>query len=67
MTVGGTGDVLAGIVGAMLSKNVEPFNAARMGVFINGAAGNNVFNKKSYGLIATDIIEEIPGVLNKYL
>ena len=67
MTVGGTGDVLAGIIGALLAKNVEPFNAARIGVFINGAAGNLAFNKKSYGLIATDIIEEIPTVLKKYL
>jgi len=67
MTVGGTGDVLAGIIGALLSKDVEPFNAARMGVFLNGAAGNAAFKKRSYGLIATDIIDEIPGVLNKYL
>jgi len=67
MTVGGTGDVLAGIVGALLSKGVEPFNAARIGAFLNGAAGNLAFEKKSYGLIATDIIEEIPHVLKKYL
>jgi hydroxyethylthiazole kinase-like uncharacterized protein yjeF len=67
MTVGGTGDVLAGIVGALLSKGIEPFNAARIGVFINGAAGNNAFEKKSYGLIATDVIEEIPHILKKYL
>jgi NAD(P)H-hydrate epimerase len=67
MTVGGTGDVLAGIVGALLSKGVEPFNAARMGVFVNGAAGNIAYEKYSYGLIATDIIEEIPTVLKKYL
>ncbi len=67
MTVGGTGDVLAGIIGALLSKNVDPFIAIRIAAFLNGEAGNNVFNKKSYGLLATDIIEEIPSVLNKYL
>lgn len=67
MTVGGTGDVLAGIVGGLLSKGVEPFNAARIGVFLNGSAGNAAFEKKSYGLIATDIIEEIPHILKKYL
>lgn len=67
MTVGGTGDVLAGIIGSLLSKNVNSFNAARIGVFINGAAGNNAFKKRSYGLIATDIIDEIPTVLKKYL
>ncbi len=67
MTVGGTGDVLAGIIGALLSKGAEPFNAARMGAFINGVAGNAAFHKRAYGLIATDLIEEIPHVLKKYL
>jgi NAD(P)H-hydrate epimerase len=67
MTVGGTGDVLAGIIGALLSKGVEPYNAARAGIFINGVAGNNAFKKRSYGLIATDIIDEIPEVLKNYL
>ena len=67
MTVGGTGDVLAGIVGAMLSKGVDPFNAVSIAAFLNGEAGNQAFSKKSYGLLATDIIEEIPYVLKKYL
>ena len=67
MTVGGTGDVLAGILGALLSKGVEPFNAIRIAAFLNGEAGNKAFVKKSYGLLATDVIEEIPGVLKKYL
>jgi len=67
MTVGGTGDVLAGIIAALLSKNVEPMTAVRMAAFINGEAGNISFNKLSYGLVATDIIENIPLVLNKYV
>ena len=67
MTVGGTGDVLAGIIGALLSKGVKPFNAVRIAAFLNGEAGNEAFQKKSYGLIATDIVDEIPVVLKKYL
>ena len=67
MTVGGTGDVLAGIIGALLSKGVEPFNAVRIAAFLNGEAGNEAFRNKSYGLLATDIIEEIPDVLKKYV
>jgi len=67
MTVGGTGDVLAGIIGSLLSKGVEPFNAIRIAAFLNGEAGNKAFAKKSYGLLATDIIEEIPSVLKKYV
>ena len=67
MTVGGTGDVLAGICGCLLSKKIKPYNAARMAAFINGEAGNYAFEKRSYGLISTDIIDEIPNVLKKYL
>ena len=66
MTVGGTGDVLAGIIAGLISKGVNPYNAARMGIFLNGFAGNLAFKKRSYGLIATDIIEEIPNVLKKF-
>ncbi len=66
MTVGGTGDVLAGIIGALLSKKTTPFNAARISAFLNGEAGNQAFSSKSYGLLATDIIEKIPSVLKKY-
>ncbi|MFA5101558.1 MAG: NAD(P)H-hydrate dehydratase [Candidatus Thermoplasmatota archaeon] len=67
MTVGGTGDVLAGIIGALLSKGVRPFEAVRIAAFLNGEAGNETFQKKSYGLLATDIIDEIPTILKKYL
>ena len=67
MTVGGTGDVLTGIIAALLSKGVEPFNAMRIAAFLNGEAGNEAFAKKSYGLLPTDIVEEIPSILKKYL
>jgi ADP-dependent NAD(P)H-hydrate dehydratase / NAD(P)H-hydrate epimerase len=67
MTVGGTGDVLAGIIGTLLSKKVTPINACRIAAFLSGEAGNVAFEKKSFGLIATDVIDEIPGILKKYL
>jgi len=67
MTVGGTGDVLAGIITGLLSKEVIPYNAARIAAFLNGSAGNEAFQKKSYGLLATDIIDEIPSIFKKYL
>jgi NAD(P)H-hydrate epimerase len=67
MTVGGTGDVLAGIIGALLAKKVEPINAIKIAAFLNGEAGNEAFRKKSFGLIASDIVEEIPTILKRYL
>ncbi len=63
MTVGGTGDVLAGIVAALMAKGSSPFDAARMGAYINGLSGDICFRTKSYGLLATDMIETIPEVL----
>ncbi len=67
MTVGGTGDVLAGILGGLISKKASEIKAMRMAAFLNGMAGEQIFQKKSYGLLATDIIEEIPSILTKYL
>ncbi|MGB9740641.1 MAG: NAD(P)H-hydrate dehydratase [Candidatus Bathyarchaeia archaeon] len=64
MTVGGTGDVLSGIAGAFLAQGVEPFEAAVAGAFVNGAAGDLVFEEKGFHMVATDLIEKIPLVLN---
>ncbi|MEM2105831.1 MAG: NAD(P)H-hydrate dehydratase [Candidatus Bathyarchaeia archaeon] len=64
MTVGGTGDVLSGIVGAFLAQGVDPFEAAVAGAFINGAAGDFVLEEKGFHMVATDLIEKIPMVLN---
>lgn len=64
MTVGGTGDVLSGIVGALLSQKVDPFEAAVAGAFVNGAAGDLVASKVGFHMLATDVIEQIPTVLN---
>ena len=64
MTVGGTGDVLSGIVGAFLSQGVEPFRAAVAGVFINGAAGDFVAHHRGYHLLPTDIIDWIAKVMD---
>jgi hydroxyethylthiazole kinase-like uncharacterized protein yjeF len=67
MTVGGTGDVLTGVVASLLAQNATPFSAARVGAFTAGVAGNLAFEEKSYGLLATDVIEKIPLVLRRYL
>jgi len=64
MTVGGTGDVLSGIVGALLAQKVDSFEAAVAGAFVNGAAGDFVAGKIGYHLLATDLLEWIPRVLD---
>ena len=64
MTVGGTGDVLSGIVGALLAQKTDPFEAAVAGAFVNGAAGDFVADTIGYHLVATDLLEWIPRVLD---
>lgn len=67
MTSSGTGDVLSGIVAGLLAKKMSTFDSACLGAYISGKAGDYVFKKKSYGLMATDVIEKIPRVLMKEL
>ncbi len=62
MTVGGTGDVLAGLTGALSAKH-DTFLAACAAAFINGAAGDMAFQEFGYGLLATDVIDYIPRVM----
>lgn len=67
MTVGGTGDVLSGIVGALLAQGANPFDAAVAGAFISGASGDFVRHEKGYHMVPTDIIEWIPQVMENPL
>ncbi len=64
MTVGGTGDVLSGVVGALLAQRADPFEAAAASAFITGAAGDFVKNEKGYHMIPTDLLEWIPKIID---
>ncbi len=64
MTVGGTGDVLSGVVGALMAQRTDAFEAAVAGAFVNGAAGDFVFEEKGPHMVASDLLEHIPDVLN---
>lgn len=63
MSVGGTGDALAGVVGCLLAKGMKPFDAARLGARLVGEAGERASAARSWGLVATDVVEAIPSVL----
>ncbi len=63
MTVGGTGDVLAGLVGSLMSQGHDAFEAAYLGAFINGTAGDFASEDLGYNFIASDILKYIPKVL----
>jgi NAD(P)H-hydrate epimerase len=58
---GGTGDVLAGVIGSLLAQGYQADEAARLGVFLHGAAADRVAAVRgTTGMIASDVIDEMP-------
>ncbi len=66
MASGGSGDVLTGIITALLAQNYSPENAAIFSVYLHGLAGD--IAEKEYGkeaMIARDIIDKLSNAFNK--
>lgn len=61
MATAGSGDVLTGIIASLLGQRLDPFDAAKLGVYLHGLAGDITRDRLGeYGMIANDIIEAIP-------
>ncbi len=60
MTVGGTGDVLTGIVGALMAQKVDPFQAAVAATFLNGLAGEILVRDDGPAVTSSSLVEHIP-------
>jgi NAD(P)H-hydrate epimerase len=61
MATGGTGDVLTGVITALLCQHLEPFDAARLGVHVHGLAGDLAAEQLGQvSLIASDLIDYLP-------
>ncbi|NIO44159.1 MAG: NAD(P)H-hydrate dehydratase [Candidatus Aenigmarchaeota archaeon] len=63
MTKGGCGDTLTGICGALLARGINTFDSACAAAYINGKAGELASKKYKQGLLATDLIGNIPKVI----
>lgn len=63
MATAGSGDVLTGIILSLLAQKYEPLEAAKIGVFLHGMAGD--FCKPEESLIASDIIENLPNAFRE--
>jgi hydroxyethylthiazole kinase-like uncharacterized protein yjeF len=62
MTVGGTGDILAGVTGALAARQT-PVDAAALGAYVTGTAGDLVAEKRGNGFVASDLLETIPDAM----
>ena len=66
MASGGTGDVLTGMVGALLARGLEPLGALCAATYLHGLAGDLAAREKGEeGLIAGDVIEAIPAAIRE--
>ena len=66
MASGGVGDVLAGMIGALIGQGVDPFEATQLGVHVHGLAGDLAV--EHYGLdslCATDVLDYLPAAFKQ--
>ena len=66
MTVGGTGDVLSGLVAGFLSRNKNMIEAASIATFVNGTTGELLQKEIGNHMLASDLISKLPTVLNSF-
>lgn len=67
MATGGSGDVLAGIIGALAAQGMDPYYAAACGVYLHGMAGDGAAERLSqHGMLPSDIIEELPSLFLQF-
>jgi len=66
MATGGMGDVLAGLIAALLARGLDPLNAACAGVYLHGLAGDLLQEEMGdTGLTAIDLAEKIPFAIQR--
>jgi ADP-dependent NAD(P)H-hydrate dehydratase len=67
MATGGSGDVLTGLITALACQHLEPFDAARLGVYLHGLAGDLAAEELGQvSLIASDLIQYLPEAFQEY-
>jgi NAD(P)H-hydrate epimerase len=63
MATGGTGDVLAGIIGGLIGQGAGALEAAGLAVFLHGLAGDRAARVSGVGLVASDLVDEVAPAL----
>ena len=68
MATGGTGDVLTGVIAALLGQGMSPYEAARFGVYLHGLAGDLAAREKGeVSLVAGDLLDFLPKAIQRVL
>lgn len=66
MATAGSGDVLAGVIGTFLAQGLPPYDAARLGAYVHGHAGDLIARKSGMrGMMAGDIAASLPPALHQ--
>jgi hydroxyethylthiazole kinase-like uncharacterized protein yjeF len=66
LATAGTGDVLAGVIAGLSAQGLEPFDAACLGVYLHGEAGEMIRNMLGdTGMIASDLLQALPVVIKQ--
>ena len=64
MATGGSGDVLAGVIGSLIGQGVAPLEAAAAAAWLHGAAGDRAAQRLGeYGMLPGDMVDELPQLL----
>jgi NAD(P)H-hydrate epimerase len=63
----GTGDVLTGVVGALLARGCGARDAARLALWLHGSAGDSLARHRSEGWTASDVAAAIPDAIERLL
>ena len=65
MATGGMGDVLSGIIGALICQGLSPLCAAGAAVYLHGAAGDDLYEKTGFGYTASEVADILPLTLKR--
>ena len=67
MATGGSGDVLTGVITGLLAQGMPAWDAARVGVYLHGLAGDLAAKEKGeVGLIASDLLAALPAAIQTH-
>jgi len=66
MTVGGTGDILSGIIAGILARNRNALESAVISAYFNGLAGKMTQKKLGHHMTATDLLDNLPNVMKSF-